>query len=168
MEILWSYWYHGTHVSRLFQPAKQWRLKSSVQLMNWNVFKFHKKVILNTYTTMGARQSAIYNSDGEQTFDNHSKINFVSPVAEEKPTVCVDPLILEELRMGLRSSKPLPDLFPPPEPSLRSRGRHRNSIAVIRPRHVQTEQANVFSIRRTRRRGSLVSGIMILSALVLI
>ena len=122
---------------------------------------------------MGARQSAIYNSDREQTFDNHSKINFVSPATEE-PTVCVDaeqgglnlldPEILEELRMGLRSSRPLPDLLPPPEPRLRSRGRHRNSIAVIRPRHVQTEQANVFSIRRTRRRGSLVSGIKILSA----
>ena len=121
---------------------------------------------------MGARQSAIYNSDREQTFDNHSKINFVSPAAKEEPTVCadpeqrglnlLDPEILEELRMGLRSSRPLPDLLPPPEPRLRSRGRHRNSIAVIRPRHVQTEQANVFSIRRTRRRGSLVSGIKIL------
>ena len=114
---------------------------------------------------MGARQSALpgssYNSDGEQTFDNHSKINFVSP-AEEKPTVCVDPLIKEQLRMGLRLSNPVADLFHPHhQPTLGSRGRHRHSLAVIRPRVFQTEQASVFSIRRNRRRGSLVSGIKI-------
>ena len=114
---------------------------------------------------MGARQSALprssYNSYGEKTFDNHSKINFVSP-AEEKPTVCVDPLIKEQLRMGLRLSNPVTDLFPPQEPSLGSRGRHRHSLAVIRPRPFQqAEQASVFSIRRNRRRGSLVSGIKI-------
>ena len=113
---------------------------------------------------MGARQSALpgssYNSDGEQTFDNHSKINFVSPT-EEKPTVFVDTLIKEQLRMGLRLSNPVADLFHTEEPSLGSRGRHRHSLAVIRPRPFPTEQASVFSIRRNRRRGSLVSGIKI-------
>ena len=96
---------------------------------------------------MGARQSV---SDDDQTFDNHSKINFET-MTEEKPKVCVDPRVLEELRIGPRLSGL------EPEPSLGSRGRHRNSIAVIRPRLFHLEHAKVFSIKRKRRRGSLVS-----------
>ena len=98
---------------------------------------------------MGARQSG----PSSETFDNHSRINFVSPtVTEEEPdimkTPSVDPQVLEELKIGARVSEPRPLL----------RGRHRHSLAVLRPRHPQTEQANVFSIKRKRRRGSLVSG----------
>ena len=103
---------------------------------------------------MGARQSVSHNnSDDEQTFDNHSKINFVT-MTEENTKVCVDPRVLEELRIGPRLSGPQP------EPSLVSRGRHRNSIAVIRPRLFHSEHAKVFSIKRKRRRGSLVSVII--------
>ena len=109
---------------------------------------------------MGARQTV----PSSETFDNHSRINFVSPtvteeepdtmktVTEEEPeimkTPSVDPQVLEELKIGARVSEPRPLL----------RGRHRHSLAVLRPRHPQTEQANVFSIKRKRRRGSLVSG----------
>ena len=104
---------------------------------------------------MGTRQSVSQNnSDDEQTFDNYSKINFVTMTTEEKPRVCVDPRVLEELRIGPRLSGPQP------EPSLVSRGRHRNSIAVIRPRLFHSEHAKVFSIKRKRRRGSLVSVII--------
>ena len=102
---------------------------------------------------MGARQSvSSHNSDEDHTFDNHSKINFVT-LTEEKPKVCVDPRVLEELSIGPRLSGP------EPEPSLGGRGRHRNSIAVIRPRLFHSEHAKVFSIKRKRRRGSLVSEI---------